>query len=404
MPVVLIIPEGVESSDGRSYDPGMLTWRDQVPLQFTDQTSMGHDGATFAGNVSNLRRQTVDGQTWIVGDLDYDSDEVAREAERLSSTEKMPGVSADVAVIFEATDELDDLGFPVFRLSSAEIVGVTQVPMPAFSGARILTDLEAAEILPALVAALVTDVESAWFIPPTLPGPTPLTVLETGQVYGHLATWGTCHIGFSDTCVSPPEGTDYSYFHTGSVLVDGIEVPVGQITIDTGHANLSADSRAAVSHYDHTGTVAADICVGEDEWGIWVAGAARPDADLDALRSASLSGDWRLIAGHLELVAALAVNVPGFPIPRTATAVAAAGQVALVASGIVEAPAPASEVQLVTEAVDRLVSRIDDLLQVVVSGMEAQLEDRIVDVAAEEVEVATGRLAQVIALKAETGL
>jgi hypothetical protein len=113
-------------------------------------------------------------------------------------------------------------------------------------------------------------------------------------------------------------------------------LPVGHITLGTGHANLTAKASDAAAHYDNTGSCVADVRVGEDEYGIWVAGAARPDADLDVLRAASLSGDWRRVNGELELVAALAVNVPGFPIPRTQTAVAASAQIALVAAGIPE--------------------------------------------------------------------
>jgi hypothetical protein len=80
---------------------------------------------------------------------------------------------------------------------------------------------------------------------------------------------------------------------------------------------------------------------------------------LDALRAASLSGDWRRINGNLELVAALAVNVPGFPIPRTQAAMAAAGQLALVASGVVE-PEPAPDpLTVLVEKVDALASKLD---------------------------------------------
>ena len=56
---------------------------------------------------------------------------------------------------------------------------------------------------------------------------------------------------------------------------------------------------------------------GEDEYGIWVAGAVRPDAteeQIRKLRASSISGDWRNIGGQLELVAALCVNQPGFPL------------------------------------------------------------------------------------------
>ena len=58
------------------------------------------------------------------------------------------------------------------------------------------------------------------------------------------------------------------------------------------------------------------------------------DVQLRAIRAASVSGDWRPINGNLELVAVCAVNVPGFPIPRTR--VASGQPVALVAAGTEE--------------------------------------------------------------------
>jgi hypothetical protein len=57
--------------------------------------------------------------------------------------------------------------------------------------------------------------------------------------------------------------------------------------------------------------------VGEDEHGIWFSGVAAPGATQQQIAqglSAPLSGDWRRVGGNLELVAALAVNTPGFPI------------------------------------------------------------------------------------------
>jgi hypothetical protein len=53
--------------------------------------------------------------------------------------------------------------------------------------------------------------------------------------------------------------------------------------------------------------------------GVWISGALRPsitDDQLRVLRASSLSGDWRRIGASLEFIAALAVNVPGFPIAR----------------------------------------------------------------------------------------
>lgn len=179
-----------------------------------------------------------------------------------------------------------------------------------------------------------------WFDDPELDGPTAVTITEDGRVFGHVATWGTCHIGFPDSCTEPPRSmTDYAYFRTGATLcANGENVPTGSLTVGTGHANIKASAKAAMAHYDDTGACAATVAAGEDEHGIWIAGALNPFATEEqvfALRSAALSGDWRGIGGNLEMVAALAVNVPGFPIPRTAMAASAGEPVALVASGIV---------------------------------------------------------------------
>lgn len=190
-----------------------------------------------------------------------------------------------------------------------------------------------------LVAAGGWCAPSEWFSDPSLNGPTPLTVTEEGRIFGHLATWGTCHIGIPGACTTPPHSASgYAYYMTGAIRTDdGQTLAVGQITMDTGHAPLRDGARAAAAHYDHTGAVVADVRAGEDEFGIWVAGAVRPDASEQqrhALRAGALSGDWRAVGGNLELVAALAVNVPGFPIPRVGIAASGDMQSALVAAGI----------------------------------------------------------------------
>jgi hypothetical protein len=53
---------------------------------------------------------------------------------------------------------------------------------------------------------------------------------------------------------------------------------------------------------------------------------------------AKLSGDWRRIQGKFRLVAMLAVNVPGFGVPRMQAGMQDGRQVSLVASGIVPSP------------------------------------------------------------------
>lgn len=179
-----------------------------------------------------------------------------------------------------------------------------------------------------------------WFQSPGLSEPTPITVTEDGKVYGHLATWDSCHIAHADFCTSPPRSnSDYSYFHTGAILTnDGKELATGRLTLNTRHAKAKATPAATMAHYENTGLAVADVRAGEDSHGIWIAGAVRDSAaadDVKALRAAPLSGDWRRIKGNLELVAALAVNVPGFPIPRPNGLVASGNMQSLVASGMV---------------------------------------------------------------------
>ena len=200
------------------------------------------------------------------------------------------------------------------------------------------------EEVAALVAGLVPVDDQAppaeWFTDPQLDGPTPLTVTDDGRIFGHGALWNTFHTSFADAKVTPPREGDHVYYRQGELVCAGGErIAVGHITLGTGHApTFGVDAHKAVEHYDNTGSVVADVASGEDRHGIWVSGAIRPGLTagrVRELRSAQLSGDWRRIGGQLRLVAFLAVNVPGFPVPRLRTEVSAGKQLALVASGVV---------------------------------------------------------------------
>ena len=98
-------------------------------------------------------------------------------------------------------------------------------------------------------------------------------------------------------------------------------------------------ARAAAEHYDNTGTAVAVVRCTDGLWGPWLSGRILPGIDddrIDELRRSGVSGDWRSIqrgSNKLELVAVLAVNVPGFPVPRT-RALAASGMRSLIAAGV----------------------------------------------------------------------
>lgn len=185
---------------------------------------------------------------------------------------------------------------------------------------------------------------SGWFDLPEADEPTPLTFQKDGKVYGHIALWGSCHTGFLNGAVAecvqpPPSKTDYQHFHLGVIETqEGSDVRVGKITYATGHAPLSASAKVAADHYDHTGSVGAFVRARNGNVGIWVSGSVRSDLSAEGfrdLRANPPSGDWRTLNRNLELVAALSVPVPGFPIPRAEVALAASADGAPVVESLI---------------------------------------------------------------------
>lgn len=180
-----------------------------------------------------------------------------------------------------------------------------------------------------------------WFFMPEPDGPTPITVTDEGQVYGHIAEWDTCHLGSPGACVTAPESpSSYAYFNLGEIRCeDGERVAAGSITMRAKHAPLSYSRQQTTEHYDHSGLAAADVRAVDGKWGIWVSGALRPDLAVERVRefrSSKPSGDWRTINGNLELVGCLAVNLPGFPVVRPSVRMADQRRLSLVAAGTLE--------------------------------------------------------------------
>lgn len=376
---LMLVPEGEMTTDGREIAPGSLSIR-ALPLPFmllTENSAWGHEGARIAGAIDEL--SLVDGE-WIGAGRFDTGGEAGLEAQRLVFSQMIRWVSVDlevtaaeyVLVDAEGNDseiELEDLweipdGYRVIeRVTEGRIMGGTACPFPAFPTAVVVpegTDLgaasengrEAAAYLRSIAASariaegLVASAArpecppAAWFEDPHLTEPTPITIGDDGRVYGHVADWQTCHTGRPGVCLTAPSSpSGYAYFRTGSIRTgEGNEVPVGQLTFATGHAQTNLSSGDAAAHYDHTGTAWADVAAGEDEHGIWIAGITRPgltDEQLRVLRASAVSGDWRRIGTGLEMVAVLSVNVPGFPIPRTQASVREQRQLSLVAAGVI---------------------------------------------------------------------
>jgi len=189
--------------------------------------------------------------------------------------------------------------------------------------------------------------------------PTPLTVTDNGRIYGHLALWDSCHIGFEGVCVTPPrDAAEYEEFHAHArvQVEDGSMLPVGVVTVDGSHADLSLNPGNAARHYDSTATVGGYVRAGDDKHGSWIAGAIAPGLAktvIEKLKRLSLSGDWRPRDGKHVLIAALAVPVPGFSIKAR---VASGEQTAILTLG--PAPAAPSDLSLVAAAIGTMDARI----------------------------------------------
>lgn len=374
----LLLPTNTPAGDGRVmvHDDTEVVPARPLPLPLLAQPvlAQGHEGAIRVGMIRRL--WMGEGGVWGEGTFNPDPDgqewaaRVARGEGWVSIdlsdvvVEKVPVDSEGRELEPEELEAAADLSAQVQeRLSRWKVMGATLVSHPAFEDSYVESWALAASAgeararvryaLPSwsVEAAPQAQATPTWtsltaaglafdaadFADPHLDGPTALTIDEDGRVYGHLATWGTCHIAYSGVCVTaPPSRSGYAYFAHGLVNTrDGGQVPVGKITMGTGHASTADGTRwsDAASHYDNTGSCVALVAAGEDPYGIWLAGHMLPgtsQAQIDTLRHSGVSGDWREIAGDMELVAALAVNVPGFPVPRT---IAASG--VLLAAGVV---------------------------------------------------------------------
>jgi len=354
--VMLIAQEEVPTVDGRQFAAGAIKWR-ELPIPLTlnrSNTAEGqHKTAVGIGAITRIERQGNNIYGWGY----FSSDEAGQEARALIKEGTISGVSADVGGV--AVEELEVEGGVRKLFTAGTIIGVTALLHASFNATKIAVDegeddTEDAEAEDTESVesdeedALTAAASRGWTPPdaafgnPNLAGPTPLTVTDDGRVYGHAAVWGSCHVGYRDRCVTPPRSRrGYQFFNTGEIVTaSGKRVPVGRITANTNHASIELGAQPAKDHYDHTGFAAAYVQSGEDEHGIWFSGVLAPDAtpaQIANLRAAGVSGDWRNIDGSLEMVGLLAVNTPGFPIPRAQASIVAGAQMSLVAAGIVDA-------------------------------------------------------------------
>lgn len=403
----LLVPEETKTGDNRIFKADSITARDfPITLYWQPSTASGHDGSVIVGRIDSAERLIADEENglpysgWGNARGVFDFGPYGVEAERLVRHGFLRGVSVDLDS-FEASAQKtefsdDDSDSEIIKseeitVEKSRVTAATLTGKPAFQECTIriyepefeMFEIEDGEYVEesgdledtfaSITASAIPVVPPrAWFQNPNLKAPTPITVEDDGRVFGHIASWESAHIGMAGKVRPPRSRSDYKYFRHGVIRTDdGTDVTVGQLTLAGGHASLSASANEAIKHYDDTASALVDVNIGEDQFGIWVAGALRPDAtpsQIRALRASAPSGDWRPINGRHELVAACCVNVPGFPVAR---AMVAGGQItALVAAG-------AHSLALLRNPVEDLQERVDALERQQFATRKAELVSKM---------------------------
>lgn len=265
----------------------------------------------------------------------------AAEAIEVREGSDEPLTEADWDAIYAEWEQTGEQPKLEMLFTAYEIAAATLVGIPAFAETSrpfelIASAAPAEASAPALVAALTAAAPTypdEWFANPQLTEVTPITVTADGRVYGHAAEWGVCHVGIPGMCTTAPQTQiDYAMFHryvqsTPTGIVSTGRLTTGHGRVGTGctccpgkddHACDEMTLGQAIDHYDRLKTLAW-IRAGEDEHGIWIAGALAGKLDRDderVLNRRCVSGDWRDVAGNWELteVLALAKARPGFPL------------------------------------------------------------------------------------------
>jgi hypothetical protein len=306
-------------------------------MSWQRQSSDGHAGSVVVGRFETI---TFGQDTVSVTGTMLDVPE-ASEAQQL----------IEAGVIGPSMD-LDDLEYVVddsdrVVITSARVAGATLVAIPAFAEVSIELEDEVpiADPEPAPASVLAAGAPEfqpplEWFARPS--EITPITV-EGNRVFGYAAPWDECHVGMPGCTTMPSSVTNYAHFLRKTVTTStGETIPVGVLSVGGGHADTKLGMVPAMAHYDDVSTAVAKVNVGEDEYGLWVAGYVLPYADpvkVQQLADLDISVDCRPVGGSLELIAICAVNVPGFPVVRKVSfSIEKGGQQCLIATFKVEPP------------------------------------------------------------------
>ena len=330
---------GIETSDGRmlAEDIELTVRTPPLPAMWCKKSGYGHMDAFTVGVGEAFR---VEGDRILASGYwlnTAEADESFATAERKVSRPSVDLAATEWKLVDENGKEISEeewwdlpIDATVIQcITKAELIGFTMVATPAFGDTMIEFNDERESRDLALVASAAEEfrprVWAAELFRRTpdqyLTEPTEIQMdPATGRIFGHLACYGSCHRSLQSECVTAPHSpSDYAQFHTSPAvrLDDGTRLPVGRLTVGTGHAPDTLGGAAAVAHYDNTGTCWALVRAFETPVGIEITGVAAPWATAEQIEmglSAPISGDWRDFGLGLDLVAGLAVNTPGFAV------------------------------------------------------------------------------------------
>jgi hypothetical protein len=337
-----VAPIGVATADKRMFATDIdLTFRSMpLPMQWCEQSSGGHSNSYTVGVIEAMR---VEGDLVLASGYMLNTSHADDAMELVGHGVSNPSVDlANAEYVYtdkdgneleweDLWDLMDEGGEYFMTFTKAEVIATTLVSTPAFD-TRFTLDTERASREVAIVASVVEQIDSlfasydpALFGNPNLLRPTrPTMDKETGRIFGHLAEFGQTYRGGNGERV-PRNFNDYANFHTSQVLLDdGKQLAVGRLTVQGGHASTDCGVSAATAraHYDNAALAFGLVRVGEDRHGIWFSGVPAPGVDPDLFQqgmTAPLSGDWRDCGQGLDMIAAHAVNSPGFPIMSGST-------------------------------------------------------------------------------------
>ena len=311
-----------------------------IKAQF--KATFGHDQADIAGRLDEVTVAddgTVSGKGWLL------NDQYGKRAAFLIKTQAFRGNSIDLRakekdVEVNITEDEDgflswEVDFLVSRLGAT-----TLVAEPAFENAMAVIpdgwEVEGAEPLSEAITAAVSSepkpehafcfsvvkdrpkAKSENFANPELTELTPIFVDSDDHVFGHLASWQHEHQNLG--IIAPRSKSNYAWYANRTVETEDGFVATGPLVIDGNHADVNLGIYEAMDHYANTCLAWADVCVGEDEFGIWMSGQVRPGTKAETVyagRASGVSGDWRWVGAGHELISVLSVNTPAFPTPRT---------------------------------------------------------------------------------------